>query len=181
MSLGGVSGLGRSSLTRLLLIAVLRVAFTITSASARAQVIGANGMNGADCFTDGCTGGDGAGGDSVTAGNAVGGDGGAGGNALFYSSFSVFGIGGNGGNGGAANATAAGDANATGGTAVRAEPHLPTVALAATAVVAVAVVVERQVRLVRTLLLSGSRGSCRGFPISWIRRLGWKWRRCQRH
>jgi hypothetical protein len=59
MSFYGASGLDFSSLTRLLLTAVLPVALMITSASARAQQVGADGMNGADCFTNGCMGGNG--------------------------------------------------------------------------------------------------------------------------
>jgi hypothetical protein len=50
MSFCGVSGLDRSSLMRLLLTALLPVALMIVSASAHAQQ-GANGMDGADCFT----------------------------------------------------------------------------------------------------------------------------------
>ena len=80
-----VSGLDRSSLTRLLLTAALPVAFMIMSASARAQQ-GANGINGADCFTDGCMGGNGTDGESVTANGdsvtATGGDGGSGGRSF---------------------------------------------------------------------------------------------------
>jgi hypothetical protein len=116
MSFCGVSGLDRSSLMRRLLTALLSVALMITSASARAQqVVGASGMNGADCSTDFCMGGDGTDGESVSAiGNsvtAVGGGGGSGGN-----SFGVpLSFGGNGGNGGAATASGTTNATAVGG------------------------------------------------------------------
>ena len=53
---------------------MLPIALMIASASARAQVVGADGENGADCFTGGCAGGNGADGQSVTAsGSAFGG------------------------------------------------------------------------------------------------------------
>jgi hypothetical protein len=110
MSFCGVSESGRSSLTRLLLSAALPIALMITSAGARAQVVGADGENGADCFTAGCVAGNGGSGESVTAvGTAIGGAGGAGG-----ISFGQFGFGGSGGGGGSANASGP-DATAIGG------------------------------------------------------------------
>jgi hypothetical protein len=94
MSFCGVSGLDRSSLTRLLLTALLPVALMIVSASAHAQQ-GANGMDGADCFTSGCFAGSGVDGEPVTGGgNAVGGNGGS----AFGLTFGAFG--GSGGNAG---------------------------------------------------------------------------------
>jgi uncharacterized protein (DUF2147 family) len=106
MSFCGVSGLDCSSLARLLLTAVLPVASMITSATARAQAVGANGMNGADCSTDHCVGGNGTDGESVTAdGMAIGGAGGNGGSAYVFTGGCNCGVGGNGGNGGAASAS----------------------------------------------------------------------------
>jgi PEP-CTERM motif len=120
MSFGRMSGLDRSSLTLLLLTAMLPVALMIACTSARAQqVVGASGMNGANCFTGGCAGGNGADGQSVTANgtsvSAFGGAGGGGGTAREDDDNGLDTFGGNGGNGGAASATAADAANATGG------------------------------------------------------------------
>jgi hypothetical protein len=106
MSFCGVSGLDRSSLTRLLLTALLPVALMIVSASAHAQQ-GANGMDGADCFTSGCFAGSGVDGEPVTGGgNAVGGNGGS----AFGLTFGAFG--GSGGNAG--DFQLVGDARASG-------------------------------------------------------------------
>jgi hypothetical protein len=116
MSFCGVSGLDRSSLTRFVLTALLPIALMIVNASAHAQqVVGTNGENGADCFTNFCMGGNGTDGESVTANGdsvtAIGGSGGSGG-----MSFGVtFSIGGNGGNGGAASASGTTNATAVGG------------------------------------------------------------------
>ena len=97
--------LDRSSLTRLLLTAVLPVALMIISTYARAQV-GANGMNGSDCSTSGCFAGSGTDGESVTGGSsAVGGDGGNGGSAFGDTGGCNCGYGGNGGGGGSASAS----------------------------------------------------------------------------
>jgi hypothetical protein len=116
MSFFGVSGLDRLSLTRFLLTALLPVAFMIMSDSARAQQ-GVNGMNGADCFTESCMGGNGIAGEPVTANGdsvaAFGGDGGSGGKSFGEDGFG--GNGGNGGNGGAANASGTTNATAVGG------------------------------------------------------------------
>jgi hypothetical protein len=117
MSFCGVSGLGRSSLMRLLLTALLPIALVIVSASAHAQQ-GANGMDGADCFTSGCFAGNGTDGESVTGGgNAVGGNGGNGGSAFGETGGCGCGFGGNGGNGGSASAsgTAVGGAGGNAG------------------------------------------------------------------
>ena len=78
--------------------------------SARAQVVGADGENGADCFTNGCVGGTGTDGESVTAGGTA--IGGAGGKSFGFPN----GDGGNGGNGGAASASGT-NATAFGGAA----------------------------------------------------------------
>jgi hypothetical protein len=105
MSFCGMSGLDRSSLTRLFFFAVVPIALMITSTGARAQ----------DCFTAGdCTGGNGADGQSVTANadsvTAIGGAGGAGGNAFVIAPFY-----GTGGDGGAAIAYGTTSATAIGG------------------------------------------------------------------
>lgn len=95
-----------SIVARLLLAVVLPVALMIASTCARAQVVGANGMNGADCSTNFCMGGNGTDGESVTAnGGATGGAGGNGGNAYVSTGPFFYGTGGNGGNGGSASAS----------------------------------------------------------------------------
>ena len=113
-------GLDRSFLTRLLLTAVLPAALMVTTSSARAQVVvGANGMDGAPCFTNGCRAGNGADGELVTANGdsvtAIGGAGGAGGPAFVPDSPFAVGDGGNGGNGGSASASGETNATAFGG------------------------------------------------------------------
>ena len=58
----------RSILTRALMTGAALLALTVGASAARADtVIGANGMDGANCSTDGCMGGNGTDGKSVTA------------------------------------------------------------------------------------------------------------------
>jgi hypothetical protein len=101
-----MNSFSRSILARSLVTGAAAMALMVTSTGARAQVVGASGMNGADCFTDGCTAGNGTDGESVTAGWAVGGNGGNGGNAFNVSGFGTTGWGGNGGSASASGTTA---------------------------------------------------------------------------
>jgi hypothetical protein len=110
-----MNSISRSIYARSLMTGAALLAFMMASAGAvRAQtVIGANGGNGSDCFTDGCHAGNAINGDpAVSDGNVAAAFGGAGG--VGGKSFGDDGHGGNGGFGGPASASGA-DATAVGG------------------------------------------------------------------